>query len=48
MKFCKKFGVDVTAHTPLGGGAANEELFKSTSPLLDPLLLVSEPRAVQR
>ncbi|GJP37658.1 hypothetical protein CLOM_g10066 [Closterium sp. NIES-68] len=39
LQFCSKFGVTVTAHTPLGGGAANEELFHSKSPLSDPLVL---------
>ncbi|CAI7927144.1 unnamed protein product [Closterium sp. NIES-54] len=40
LRFCAKHGVTLTAHTPLGGGAANEELFKSKSPLTDPVVLV--------
>ncbi|CAI5517114.1 unnamed protein product [Closterium sp. Naga37s-1] len=39
LRFCSKHGVTLTAHTPLGGGAANEELFKSKSPLSDPVVL---------
>eukprot|EP00897_Mesotaenium_endlicherianum_P010224 jgi/Mesen1/922/ME000117S00082 len=38
VKFCQKHNVVVTAHTPLGGGQANIEWFKSTSPLEDPTL----------
>eukprot|EP00245_Coleochaete_scutata_P008921 TRINITY_DN2823_c0_g1_i1.p1 TRINITY_DN2823_c0_g1~~TRINITY_DN2823_c0_g1_i1.p1 ORF type:complete len:339 (+),score=69.72 TRINITY_DN2823_c0_g1_i1:73-1017(+) len=38
VKFCQKFGVSITAHTPLGGGVANTEWFKSTSPLDDALI----------
>ncbi|XP_002986769.2 NADP-dependent D-sorbitol-6-phosphate dehydrogenase [Selaginella moellendorffii] len=39
VKFCQKHGIVVTAHTPLGGGAANEEWFGYKSPLEDPLFL---------
>lgn len=42
VQFCLKNGVSVTAHTPLGGGAANVELFKSASPLADPVLVVGD------
>ena len=40
VKFCQKHGVVVTAHTPLGGGAANIELFGSVSALDDPVIQV--------
>lgn len=39
VKFCQKHGIVVTAHTPLGGGTANEEWFGSSSPLEDPVIL---------
>ncbi|KAL2622979.1 hypothetical protein R1flu_003184 [Riccia fluitans] len=38
VKFCQKHGIVVTAHTPLGGGAANVEWFKSVSAIEDPVL----------
>ncbi|BFG20808.1 hypothetical protein CerSpe_070820 [Prunus speciosa] len=38
VKFCQKHGICVTAHTPLGGAAANSELFGSVSCLDDPVL----------
>ncbi|KAG9443073.1 hypothetical protein H6P81_018927 [Aristolochia fimbriata] len=38
VKFCQKHGICVTAHTPLGGAAANTEWFGSVSCLDDPLL----------
>lgn len=38
VKFCQKWNISVTAHTPLGGGAANVEWFKSQSPLSDAAL----------
>ncbi|XP_068646710.1 NADP-dependent D-sorbitol-6-phosphate dehydrogenase-like [Aristolochia californica] len=38
VKFCQKHGICVTAHTPLGGAAANSEWFGSVSCLDDPLL----------
>lgn len=39
VKFCQKHNIVVTAHTPLGGAAANAELFKSKSPIEDPIVL---------
>lgn len=41
VKFCLKHGVSITAHTPLGGAAANTEWFGSVSCLDDPVLKVS-------
>ncbi|XP_062024386.1 NADP-dependent D-sorbitol-6-phosphate dehydrogenase-like [Rosa rugosa] len=38
VKFCLKHGISVTAHTPLGGAAANTEWFGSVSALDDPVL----------
>ncbi|XVF67832.1 hypothetical protein PTKIN_Ptkin10aG0153100 [Pterospermum kingtungense] len=38
VKFCQKHGICVTAHTPLGGAAANTEWFGTVSCLDDPLL----------
>lgn len=38
VKFCIKHGVLPTAHTPLGGAAANKDMFGSVSPLDDPVL----------
>ncbi|KZV53454.1 aldo-keto reductase [Dorcoceras hygrometricum] len=38
VKFCQKHGVCVTAHTPLGGAAANTEWFGSVSCLDDSVL----------
>ncbi|KAK9165253.1 hypothetical protein Scep_000444 [Stephania cephalantha] len=38
VKFCQKHGISVTAHTPLGGGSRNTELFGSISCLDDPVL----------
>lgn len=38
VKFCLKHGISVTAHTPLGGAAANTEWFGSKSCLDDPVL----------
>ncbi|OVA12601.1 Aldo/keto reductase [Macleaya cordata] len=38
VKFCQKHGICVTAHTPLGGAAANIEWFGSVSCLDDPVL----------
>ncbi|XP_043713423.1 NADP-dependent D-sorbitol-6-phosphate dehydrogenase-like [Telopea speciosissima] len=38
VKFCQKYGICVTAHTPIGGAAANTELFGSVSCLDDPAL----------
>ncbi|XP_041012783.1 NADP-dependent D-sorbitol-6-phosphate dehydrogenase-like [Juglans microcarpa x Juglans regia] len=37
VKFCQKHGICVTAHTPLGGAAANTEWFGSVSCLDDPI-----------
>jgi diketogulonate reductase-like aldo/keto reductase len=38
VRFCQKHGVCVTAHTPLGGAAANTEWFGTVSCLDDPTL----------
>jgi len=38
VKFCQKHGISVTAHTPLGGAAANHEWFGTVSCLDDPAL----------
>ncbi|WMV13153.1 hypothetical protein MTR67_006538 [Solanum verrucosum] len=38
VKFCQKHDICVTAHTPLGGAAANTEWFGSVSCLEDPAL----------
>ncbi|KAJ6802261.1 NADP-dependent D-sorbitol-6-phosphate dehydrogenase-like [Iris pallida] len=38
VKFCQKHGVCVTAHTPLGGAAANAEWFGTVSCLDDPVI----------
>ncbi|CAK9315938.1 unnamed protein product [Citrullus colocynthis] len=38
VKFCQKHEICVTAHTPLGGGAANNEWFGTFSCLEDPVL----------
>ncbi|KAK2978296.1 hypothetical protein RJ640_017147 [Escallonia rubra] len=38
VKFCQKHGICITAHTPLGGAAANTEWFGSVSCLVDPVL----------
>ncbi|XVF00986.1 hypothetical protein REPUB_Repub04eG0049400 [Reevesia pubescens] len=38
VKFCQKHGICVTAHTPLGGAAANTEWFGTVSCLDDPVL----------
>ncbi|KAF6169486.1 hypothetical protein GIB67_004767 [Kingdonia uniflora] len=38
VKFCQKHGICVTAHTPIGGAAANIEWFGSVSCLDNPLL----------
>ncbi|CAI9117333.1 OLC1v1018705C1 [Oldenlandia corymbosa var. corymbosa] len=38
VKFCQKHGIAVTAHTPLGGAAANIEWFGSVSCLEEPIL----------
>ncbi|KAE8008623.1 hypothetical protein FH972_005118 [Carpinus fangiana] len=38
VKFCQKHGISVTAHTPLGGAAANHEWFGTVSCLGDPAL----------
>ncbi|GAV92241.1 Aldo_ket_red domain-containing protein [Cephalotus follicularis] len=38
IKFCQKHEICVTAHTPLGGGAGNTQLFGSISCLDDPVL----------
>lgn len=40
VKFCQKHGICVTAHTPLGGAAANTEWFGTVSCLDDPVLKV--------
>ncbi|KAH7517729.1 hypothetical protein FEM48_Zijuj09G0095200 [Ziziphus jujuba var. spinosa] len=37
VKFCLKHGISVTAHTPLGGAAANTEWFGTVSCLDDPV-----------
>ncbi|GAV73307.1 Aldo_ket_red domain-containing protein [Cephalotus follicularis] len=37
VKFCLKHGISVTAHTPLGGAAANTDMFGSVSCLDDPV-----------
>lgn len=41
VKFCKKHGIYVTAHTPLGGAIANIKRFGSISCLDDPVLKVT-------
>lgn len=41
VKFCQKHGICVTAHTPLGGAAANTEWFGTVSCLEDPALKVN-------
>ncbi|XP_074313290.1 NADP-dependent D-sorbitol-6-phosphate dehydrogenase-like [Silene latifolia] len=38
VKFCQKHSIVVTAHTPLGGAAANHEWFGTVSCLDDPVL----------
>ncbi|CAM6087520.1 unnamed protein product [Calypogeia fissa] len=38
VKFNQKHGITITAHTPLGGGAANTEWFGSVSALDDPVI----------
>ncbi|ONK55113.1 uncharacterized protein A4U43_UnF7490 [Asparagus officinalis] len=38
VKFCQKQGICVTAHTPLGGAAANAEWFGTVSCLDDPVI----------
>nr|AAB97617.1 NADPH-dependent mannose 6-phosphate reductase [Apium graveolens] len=38
IKFCQKYGIAITAHTPLGGALANTERFGSVSCLDDPVL----------
>lgn len=38
VKFCQKYGICVTAHTPLGGAAANTEWFGTVSCLDDTVL----------
>ncbi|KAH8959679.1 hypothetical protein BDL97_06G089300 [Sphagnum fallax] len=38
VQFCLKHGIAVTAHTPLGGGAANIEWFGAVPCLEDPIL----------
>ncbi|KAJ4963085.1 hypothetical protein NE237_023024 [Protea cynaroides] len=38
VKFCQKHGICVTAHTPIGGAAANTEWFGSVSCLDDPVI----------
>ncbi|CAN4125888.1 unnamed protein product [Withania somnifera] len=38
VRFCQKHGICVTAHTPLGGAAANTEWFGTVSCLEDPAL----------
>jgi hypothetical protein len=40
VQFCLKHGIAVTAHTPLGGGAANIEWFGAVPCLEDPILQV--------
>ena len=40
VKFCQKYGICVTAHTPLGGAAANTEWFGTVSCLDDTILQV--------
>ncbi|GAQ85813.1 hypothetical protein KFL_002550200 [Klebsormidium nitens] len=39
VRLCLAHGIAVTAHTPLGGGQANADLFGSASPLDDPAIL---------
>lgn len=46
VKFCQKHGICVTAHTPIGGAAANAEWFGTVSCLDDPLIQVT-PRCNQ-
>ena len=41
VKFCQKHGICVTAHTPLGGAAANTQRFGTLSCLEDPVVEVS-------
>ncbi|KGN43183.1 NADP-dependent D-sorbitol-6-phosphate dehydrogenase [Cucumis sativus] len=38
VKFCQKHGICVTAHTPLGGAAANTQRFGTLSCLEDPVV----------
>lgn len=38
VKFNQKHGITITAHTPLGGGAGNTEMFGSVSALDDPII----------
>jgi len=38
VKFCQKHGICVTAHTPIGGAAANAEWFGTVSCLDDPVI----------
>jgi aldehyde reductase len=38
VKFLQKHDVAVTAHTPLGGGAANAKDYGAASPLADPII----------
>lgn len=40
VKFCQKHGICVTAHTPIGGAAANAEWFGTISCLDDPVIKV--------
>ncbi|XP_042507274.1 NADP-dependent D-sorbitol-6-phosphate dehydrogenase-like [Macadamia integrifolia] len=38
VNFCQNHGISITAHTPLGGAAANTEMFGSVSCLDDPVI----------
>eukprot|EP00579_Thalassiosira_antarctica_P006011 CAMPEP_0201881156 /NCGR_PEP_ID=MMETSP0902-20130614/11539_1 /ASSEMBLY_ACC=CAM_ASM_000551 /TAXON_ID=420261 /ORGANISM="Thalassiosira antarctica, Strain CCMP982" /LENGTH=308 /DNA_ID=CAMNT_0048409299 /DNA_START=211 /DNA_END=1137 /DNA_ORIENTATION=+ len=39
VNYCLSRNICVTAHTPLGGGAANEETWSTPSPLKDPVII---------
>ncbi|KAA0049676.1 NADP-dependent D-sorbitol-6-phosphate dehydrogenase-like [Cucumis melo var. makuwa] len=48
VKFCQKHGICVTAHTPLGGAAANPEFFGATYNCLDDPLLQELAKKYER
>jgi len=39
VKYCQSRGICVTAHTPLGGGAANKDAWNTPCPLDDPIVV---------